>query len=157
MNFAEKNDMNPNPYMSVVIPAHNEENYIAACLESVKRAAVLTDGGQDGVEIVVSANRCTDGTAEIARRFGAEVVTNDDRSIARVRNAGVSASRGDIVVTIDADSVMSEHALCEVAEMLKSGKYLGGGTRVRFERMSPGIFFCQMPSVVFPSLLVDKT
>ena len=133
--------MNPNPRISIVIPAHNEENYIASCLESVKRAAALAGGGQDDVEIVVSANRCTDGTAEIARRFGAEVVTNDDRSIARVRNAGVNASRGEIVVTIDADSVMSERALCEAAEMLGSGRFIGGGTRVRFERMSPGIFF----------------
>ena len=136
--------MNPNPLISVVIPAHNEEKYIAACLESVKHAAALTGGGQDIVEIVVALNRCTDGTAEVARRFGAELVTNDDRSIARVRNAGVNASRGEIVVTIDADSVMSERALCEVVEMLGSGKFIGGGTRVRFERMSFGIFCSAM-------------
>ena len=133
--------MKPTPLISVVIPAHNEEACLGSCLESVKRAAALTGGGQDSVEIVVAANRCTDGTAEIAERFGAEVVANDDRSIARVRNAGVNASRGEIIVTIDADSVMSEHALCEVVEMLESGKYIGGGTRVRFERMSVGIFF----------------
>lgn len=141
MNSAEKKDVNPNPLISVVIPAHNEEKYIAACLESVKCAAALTGGGQDSVEIVVALNRCTDGTEEVARRFGAVLVTNDDRSIARVRNAGVNASHGEIVVTIDADSVMSECALCEVAEMLGSGRFIGGGTPVRFQRMSIGIFF----------------
>ena len=136
--------MNTNPLISVVIPAHNEEKYLAVCLESVKRAAAQTGDGQDSVEIVVALNRCTDGTKEIARRFGAVVVTNDDRSIARVRNAGVNASRGEIVVTIDADSVMSERALCEIVEMLESGRFIGGGTRVRFGRMSIGIFFSAM-------------
>ena len=129
--------MTEHPLISVVIPAHNEENYLASCLESVKRAAADIPGG---VEIIVAANRCTDRTAEIAESLGAVVVRNDARSIARVRNAGVGASRGEIIVTIDADSTMSEHALREVREMLESGKYIGGGTNVRFDRMSLGIF-----------------
>ena len=129
--------MTEHPLISVVIPAHNEENYLALCLESVKRAAADIPGG---VEIIVAANRCTDRTAEIAESHGAVIVQNDDRSIARVRNAGVGASCGEIIVTIDADSTMSEHALREVREMLECGKYIGGGTNVRFDRMSVGIF-----------------
>ncbi len=132
------------PLISVVVPAHNEEHYIASCLESVKRAASLLDGGTDRVEIIVVANRCADRTAEIAESFGAKVVVNEARSIAEVRNAGVRASCGGIVVTIDADSVMSEQALCEVREMLESGRYIGGGTPTRFDRMSAGIFFSAM-------------
>ena len=124
-----------------MIPAHNEEEYLPSCLEAVKRAAApLPDDGSKGVEIVVVANRCTDRTAEIADHFGAVVVTNDARCIAQVRNAGVRASHGGIVVTVDADSVMSEDALREVVEMLDSGKFIGGGTPVRFSRMSLGIF-----------------
>ena len=137
--------MTESSLISVVIPAHNEEDYIPACLEAVKRAAsVLPDAGPDGVETVVVANRCTDRTAEIAAGFGAKVVENDARSIAQVRNAGVRASRGGIVVTVDADSVMSEKALREVREMLESGRFIGGGTPVRFDRMSAGIFFSAM-------------
>ena len=128
--------------ISVVIPAHNEEEYLPSCLEAVKRAAAATlpDGEPAGVEIVVVANRCTDRTAEIAESFGAVVVQNDARCIAQVRNAGVRASHGGIVVTVDADSVMSEDALREVAEMLESSRFIGGGTPVRFSRMSFGIF-----------------
>ncbi len=148
--------MNKQPIISVVIPAHNEEEYLPSCLEAVKRAAAaLSDvnsvgpgngsgGGPGSVEIVVAANRCTDRTAEIAESFGAVVVRNDARSIAQVRNAGVRASHGGIVVTIDADSVMSEGALREVAETLGSGRFIGGGTRVRFSRMSFGIFCSAM-------------
>ena len=129
------------PFISVVIPAHNEERFLAPCLESVKRAASRLEEGPGRVETIVVANRCTDRTAEIAESFGAIVVSNDARCIAQVRNAGVRASRGGIIVTIDADSVMSEDALREARGMLESGEYIGGGTRVRFDRMSPGIFF----------------
>ena len=131
----------PPPLVSVVIPAHNEEKYLASCLEAAKRAAARLNEGEGAVQFVIVANRCTDRTAEIARSFGAEVVENDARCIAQVRNAGVRASEGGIVVTVDADSVMSEHALCEAREMLESGRYIGGGTPVRFDRMSAGIFF----------------
>ena len=133
--------MADDPLISVVIPAHNEEKYLPSCLEAVKRAAAQLKEDPGRVEIVVAANRCTDRTAEIAAEFGATAVSDDARSIAKVRNAGVRASRGGIVVTIDADSVMSEDALCEAREMLESGGYIGGGTPVRFDRMSAGIFF----------------
>ena len=137
--------MSARPLISVVIPAHNEEKYLPSCLEAVKRAAsALPGGGSGDVEVIVVANRCTDRTAEVAADFGARIVENDARSIAQVRNAGVRASRGEIVVTVDADSVMSESSLREVREMLENGGCIGGGTRVRFDRMSAGIFFSAM-------------
>ena len=137
--------VNRQPLISVVIPAHNEEEYLPSCLEAMKRAAVaLPDGEEDGVEIVVVANRCTDRTAEIAESFGAIVVQNDARCIAQVRNAGVRASHGGIIVTVDADSVMSEDALRKVKEKLDTGRHIGGGTPVRFSRMSLGIFCSAM-------------
>ena len=126
------------PGFTVVIPAHNEEKYLGACLESVLRAAERVR--PDAVEIAVVANRCTDRTEEIARRFGARVLTNDARCIAAVRNTGIRAATGAIVVTIDADSVMSEGSLLEIRNTLAGGRVIGGGTRVKFDRMSLGIF-----------------
>ena len=55
--------------ISVIIPAHNEEKYIARCIHSIKTAA-----GEDPVEIIVACNRCTDHTADIATAQGARVV-----------------------------------------------------------------------------------
>lgn len=56
---------------SVIIPAHNEEKYIGKCIAAVKRASEKV--GDDKVQIIVSANRCTDKTAEIAAAAGAEI------------------------------------------------------------------------------------
>lgn len=122
---------------SIIIPAHNEEKYITACLESIKLAEQEVPGSR--VQIIVAANRCTDKTAEIARKFGAQVIDNHDKCISIIRNAGVRAAEGDIIVTIDADSCMTKGSLKEIAEMLESGKYVGGGTRSKFERVSLGI------------------
>ena len=122
---------------SIIIPAHNEEKYITACLESIKRAEQEVPDCR--VEIIVAANRCTDKTAEISEKFGAQVIDNQDKCISMIRNAGVRAAEGDIIVTIDADSCMTKGSLKEIAEMLESGKYVGGGTRSKFERVSLGI------------------
>lgn len=122
---------------TVVIPAHNEEHYIRKCLTSIQTASQNVK--PDTVEIIVVANRCTDKTESIAKEFGARVLTNDDKCIASVRNTGVRAASGEIIVTIDADSMMSPYSLREAKELLESGIYIGGGTNPKFDRASIGI------------------
>lgn len=119
--------------ISVIIPAHNEEKYVSRCIRSV-RAAAKRYGGE--VEIIVVCNRCTDRTAEIAEKCGARVLFNEDRCIARVRNTGIWAANGDIIVTIDCDNRMTRGTLKEIAYLLGTGKYIGGGAPIRFERYS---------------------
>ena len=119
--------------ISVIIPAHNEEKYIKRCINSVKRASRVFPGK---TEIIVVCNRCTDKTEEIAKENGAVVILNEDRCIAKVRNAGISAAKGDIIVTIDADNRMTRETLKEVYALLKRGRYIGGGAPIRFERYS---------------------
>lgn len=126
--------MNKKQYtFSVIIPAHNEEKYVARCIHSIKTAAKCYGGA---VEIIVVCNRCTDATAEIAARHGAKVITNEDRCIAKVRNAGIAAASGDIIVTIDCDNRMTKGTLREIAHLLGTGKVIGGGAPIRFERYS---------------------
>lgn len=119
--------------ITVVIPAHNEEKYVARCLRSVKAAANYYGGP---VEMIVVCNRCTDKTAEIAVQCGAKVLYNDKRCIGSVRNTGIFAAKGDVVVTIDCDNRMTKGTLKEIAVKLATGKYIGGGAPIRFERYS---------------------
>jgi glycosyltransferase involved in cell wall biosynthesis len=137
--------------ISVIIPAHNEQRTIARCLASVRAAERQL---AEAVEIVVVANRCTDDTEAIARRYAASVVTEHARNMARIRNAGIAASTGRIVVTIDADSWMSDNMLREVSRRLATGRYVGGGVRIMPERMSLGIFFSTMTFA--PKLILQR-
>ena len=125
------------PKFSVIIPAHNEERYIGKCIQAVRSAANYVQ--PDTAEIIVVANRCTDRTCAIAKHYGASVLVNDDKCIAAIRNTGVSAANGEIIVTVDADSLMTKHSLAEIRELLASGQYIGGGTNPKFDRMSVGI------------------
>jgi len=126
------------PAVSVIVPAHNEERYLARCLASIGAAAA--NAGVH-VEMVVVLNRCTDQTDSIARSFCAQRVVEDRRCLASIRNAGIRASAGDIVVTIDADSWMSPNAIAEALRCLASGRYVGGGCRILPDRWSLGIVF----------------
>ncbi len=119
--------------ISVIIPAHNEENYIGRCIASVKRADEVFPGN---TEIIVVCNRCKDRTEQIAKAQGAKVVLNDDKCIAKVRNAGIAAAKGRIIVTMDADNRMTKGTLREIYALLKTGRYIGGGAPIRFERYS---------------------
>ncbi len=120
-------------HISVIIPAHNEEKYIKRCINSIKNAASVFKGN---VEIIVVCNRCTDRTADIAKENGARVLFDEHRCIAKVRNDGIAAAKGRIIVTIDADNRMTKGTLREIYHLIRSGKYIGGGAPIRFERNS---------------------
>lgn len=124
---------------SVVIPAHNEEDYIGYCINSIYAARKYAKIPENQVQIIVVCNRCTDNTAALAQKMGAEVCINDDKCIAAVRNAGAKLAKGKILVTIDADSTMTKTSLIEIYRMLRSKKYIGGGTISTFDRWSLGI------------------
>jgi glycosyltransferase involved in cell wall biosynthesis len=133
---------------SIVTPAHNEERFIEKCLASVRRAARLVD---EPVEHIVVLNRCTDGTADLAERYGARLIREDARNLSCIRNAGAAAARGDILITIDADSWMSNNMLLAVRQRLDSGRYVGGGVQMYPERLSLGIV-CSV-AVIIPYLI----
>lgn len=118
---------------TVVVPAHNEEKYVVRCINSIKRAA---DHFGRPVEIIVVCNRCTDKTMELAQANGARTLINEQRCIAAVRNTGIKAARGRYILTIDCDNRMTKGTIKEAYRMLKSGKFIGGGAPIRFERYS---------------------
>ncbi len=119
-----------------MIPAHNEEVLLQRGLDAIQHA--IAHAGTSA-EVVVVANRCSDRTESIAAAAGAVVVRDEHRNIAATRNAGVAASTGEIVVTIDADTVMHPGALVEVDRLARSGTYVGGGCRYVLERNSLGL------------------
>jgi glycosyltransferase involved in cell wall biosynthesis len=127
-----------NPVLAVAIPAHNEENYIGRCIESIARSARIAG---ESVEVVVALNRCTDRTEGIARSLGARCVVNDIKCIAAVRNAAVRATSANLVATLDADSWMSPNTVPAILSHANDPRYIGGGTVVWPERISIGIVF----------------
>ena len=85
--------------ISVIIPAHNEERYIASTIESIKAQRYPSEY----VQIIVVDNNSTDKTKELAQKAGATVIDCPHGLVGAVRNKGVSHSDGAILAFIDAD------------------------------------------------------
>jgi len=82
-------------------------------------------------------------------KFGARIVNDGNRNLAKIRNAGARQATGDILVTIDADSRMAPNMLEQIEKALSSGKYIGGGVPIRPERLSMGIFMTGLIALSF--------
>ena len=110
--------------ISFVIPAHNEEASIRACLSAIIRSIAKAPAGIE-TEIIVASNASTDATSAIARSFsgqGVVVVDEPRKGIVWARNAGYQASSGDLIANIDADTVMPEDWVASVAKAFSSDK-----------------------------------
>lgn len=122
------------PSISVIVPAFNEERYLGATLRDLRSAAAfVTAQGDAAVDILVVDNASTDGTAEVAKAAGASVVSEREHNIARVRNAGARASRGDVLVFVDADTATPPELLFHIAQAMGDPTCTGGAVDVVFE------------------------
>jgi glycosyltransferase involved in cell wall biosynthesis len=137
--------------ISVIIPARNEEKNLPSSIASIMQAYRALNDTTSTLEIVVVCNRCTDKTAEVAQSLGCIALHEEGKNLAAIRNAGVRASTGSIVITIDADSLMSKKMLCEVIRYMSNERVVGGGVLILPERYSLGILLtmaCLLPIVL---------
>jgi len=111
--------------LSVVVPAFNEERALPATLRAIDAARERMDA-----ELVVVDNASTDATAQIAARHGALVVQESRHNVARVRNAGARAASGDVLVWIDADTLVPPEALERIAAAMADPACVGGALDV---------------------------
>ncbi|WP_249673645.1 glycosyltransferase [Pseudomonas abieticivorans] len=100
--------------IAVIIPAHNEQQYMAACLRSVHAAIRHPSLAGEAVQILVVLDHCTDRTGAIARGHGAQVTTVNARNVglARSHGAKLMLERGARWLAFtDADSRVPGHWL----------------------------------------------
>lgn len=121
------------PTLSLIIPAHNEETLLGATIDALHLAARSV--GED-YEVVVVDDSSTDRTAEVAKAHGARVIRADVHQIAAARNAGERAAYGDMLVFVDADTIVQPEVLRDAVEAMRNGA-VGGGAGAEFEANAP--------------------
>ncbi len=102
------------PRFSVVVPALDEERYLADCLLSLARQDFAGE-----VEIIVVDNNSTDRTAAIARSLGAVVVHEAQPGVCSARQRGSAIARGEIIVSTDADTTFDRAWLSRIDRVLE--------------------------------------
>lgn len=110
--------------LSLIIPAHNEEKYITACLKSIKNQPF------SNYEIIVVCDACTDKTALRAKKWTKKVFAIKRKNVSAARNYGAHKAKGDVLVFLDADSVIAPNLLLEINNAIKKG-YIGGVTKTK--------------------------
>lgn len=119
--------------VGVVVPARDEEERIAACLDAIARAGARLHPSRPDivVDVVVVLDRCVDGTEAVVRSVGLVPLTAEggvgtaraagaQHAIARARAAGVD-DRALWLASTDADSEVPEHWLQVHVELAESG------------------------------------
>jgi glycosyltransferase involved in cell wall biosynthesis len=90
------------PRISVIIPVHNGEEFLAETIQSV------LGQNQPSLEIIVVDNGSTDGTADVARSFGdrlRHVYQDNSGGPSSPRNKGIGLARGELLIFLDADDL----------------------------------------------------
>ena len=113
-------------------PALNEERYIGDTLQklALSTAALKSEHDDATVQIILVDNDSTDRTAEIARSFGATVIEEPVRNIARARNAGAKAAESDLLFFLDADTSVPPSILTRILSVMKEPTTAGGAVDV---------------------------
>ena len=122
------------PYLSLVIPAYNEQENVEALLRRVE--AALTQIGRP-FEVVIIDDGSTDRTPELLREAMARLPwlrvlrlqKNSGQSAAF--DAGFKAARGDVVATIDADLQNDPEEIPRLLPMLDGYDMITGWRRDR--------------------------
>jgi len=115
------NKSDKNVFLSVIIPAYNEEKYI---LETINHSIEILNKANVSYEIIVVNNNSTDDTEKIVKKLDVKVLFQSERSIAKARNMGAFEAKGKYLLFIDADTKITTTLLNKSLEKIKSIKAL---------------------------------
>jgi glycosyltransferase involved in cell wall biosynthesis len=104
--------------ISIVIPAYNEEEYIASAIECFLKMTYYP------LEIIVVDDGSIDRTAEIASNFPIKLIQIKHSGPAKAKNIGIKEADGELIVIHDAnDIILDDNFLTKISETyISSGK-----------------------------------
>jgi len=122
------------PFISLIIPAFNEEITIKKSIKS------LIELNYPNYEIIVVDDGSTDKTLQMAREFESstvKVIHQHNQGKAKALNNGMHNSKGEIIVTVDADTRLEKDSLKKISARFARNKKIGavaGNVKVIPER-----------------------
>jgi GT2 family glycosyltransferase len=120
--------MPASPRISVVVPHYQDLDSLGRCLDALARQTLP----REAFEIIVADNASPVGEAAVAQRIAghARLTLAPQKGAGPARNAGVAASRGDILAFTDCDCVPEPDWLAQGVAALSAWDFVGGRMRV---------------------------
>ena len=119
------------PLVSVIIPAYNQAEFLAETVQSVLNQTYQK------FEIIVVNDASTDNTNEVIRQFDDPrlkyIVHAENQRLSATRNTGIKASKGEIVILLDADDFFHPEKFQAHIEFLDKHPEIGVSYNARFE------------------------
>jgi glycosyltransferase involved in cell wall biosynthesis len=131
--------------VSIIIPAYNEENSIAAQIRSVNDVMDKTDWNY---EVIVVNDGSTDGTAKQVTEQKAKLISlPQNRGYGAALKAGITEARSEVIVIIDADGTYPSNAIPDLLVKANEndmvvGARIGSNVHIPFVR-KPAKWFLQ--------------
>ncbi len=122
-------DETPAPFVSVIVPMHNERRYIERCLESL----AAQDYPHDRYEVIAVDGGSTDGSRELVEAMrerlpNLRVLENRGKHTARGLNIGLAFAQGEVIARVDAHAAVAPSFLREsVAALRRTNADVVGG------------------------------
>lgn len=111
----------PWPSISVVVCSYNGARTIRDCLQGLRKL------DYPNYEVIVVNDGSRDRTETIAKEFGFQVITTENRGLSSARNTGMRAAKGEIVAYIDDDAIPDPHWLTYLAASYLRSNHMGIG------------------------------
>lgn len=125
--FTVKDDKAPRwsgkvPFVSIIVPAYNEEENIAATITS----ALKLDYPKEKIEIIIVNDGSKDKTREIVEQLivyhskdNIILLNQDNKGKAAALNKGLTVACGELYASLDADSIVEPYALKEMTRFFE--------------------------------------
>jgi len=106
-------------FVSIIIPTYKEEKHIENTLRAIRN--------QDykNFEVIVSDSKSGDKTRKIAKKYKAKIVVGERKGVGAGRNLGAKHARGDILLFVDADTVIMWNTVSELVKGFSSKSIVG--------------------------------
>jgi glycosyltransferase involved in cell wall biosynthesis len=115
---AQKEHSSAREGISVLIPAYRAEDYIAECIESIRKQQDQLQGLP--LEIIVADDGSGDGTPGIAEEKGAQVLRLPHRGSAAAKNAALARAKYEYIFFLDADDRAAGTALNDLLQAIRA-------------------------------------
>lgn len=99
-------------HISLIVPVYQVESYIKECLDS------LISQTYTNLEIIVVNDGSTDRSIEIAQAMAQSdnrirIINKENGGLSSARNAGIEAARGNVLLFVDSDDMLTDNT-CEI-------------------------------------------